>query len=107
MNRIYNVIAHMSDMGFHEQEAKCNEYGIDLNLWAKEVQVHFFDSDFHSERKLWMTPHEALDALAIKGNVDLVRFHNGNLGFVAMYGEILNGFEIIQERKLDYKLVTI
>lgn len=94
----YMVIAHMNDMCFHEQEAKCAEYGISLDLWAKEIQIHFFESDFHSERKLWMTPHEAIDALAIKGNVDLVRFNNGNLGFVATYGEILNGFEIIPER---------
>ena len=95
----YMVIAHMMDMGFREQEAKCAEYNIDLNLWAKEVKIHFFDSDFHNDRELWMNVHEALDALAIKGNVDLVRFHNGNLGFVATYGEIKNGFEIIDEAR--------
>lgn len=91
----YEVIARMTDMNYPEQEAKCAEYGIDLNPWSKEIQIHFFDSDFHNESTYLSTVHDAVDALAVKESADLVRFCNGNLGFVATYGEIKNGFEII------------
>ena len=92
----YRVIAKMLELSFPEQVERCNDVGIDLDILAKEVRIHFFESNFHNERELWMTVYEAVDALAIKDSCDLVQFDNGNYGFVATYGEIQNGFEIIK-----------
>ena len=93
----HKVIARMMELSFPEQVARCNDVGINLDIWAKEVLIHFFESDFHNDRTIWITVHEAIDALAIKDLCDLVQFDNGNYGFVATYGEIQNGFEIIKD----------
>lgn len=39
---------------------------------------------------------EYIEYLAIKDGVNLVRFSNGNLGYIAYYNGCENGFEIIQ-----------
>lgn len=93
----YKVIARMMELSFPEQVARCNDVGINLDAWAKEVRIHFFESIFYNDRELWMTAYEAVDALAIKDSCDLVQYDNGNYGFVATYSDFQNGFEIIKD----------
>ena len=70
----------------------------DDGLHGGEMIVHYFDSDFRNERFEMDLTHyinEYIDGLAIKEGVNLVRFENGNIGFVGVYGAYENGFEVI------------
>lgn len=57
--------------------------------------IHFFNSRFFDEFTEEMTISDAIEYLAIKDGVDLVKYDNGNMGFVA-YDGTANGFEIIE-----------
>lgn len=77
----------------NEQRAKLKELGYG-DPWDAPT-IHLFNSTFFDEATTEMTVDEALQALAIKDGADLVRFENGNIGFVAYYNGCENGFEII------------
>lgn len=62
-----------------------------------EYLCHFFDSVFFDEQTTEFCVDEAIEALAIKDGVDIVRFNNGNVGFIAYYNGHENGFEILRE----------
>ena len=57
--------------------------------------VHFFGSIWCHAFLDNCTLMEAIEALCIKDGVDLVKFENGNYGFVAYYNGISDAFEII------------
>lgn len=77
---------------FIEQEAKLKELGY---TWNSEVYAH----DFDDEEGCNDTIDGHIESLAIKDGVDLVRFENGNIGFVAYYNNWTNGFEILGKGK--------
>ena len=63
--------------------------------WKTEVSYHHFNSVFSDDYVTIDTIYDAIDALAIKDGVDLVRFENGNEGFVAYYNGYKDAFEIL------------
>ena len=66
---------------------------------TKNVIIHFIeDTHFCDDLYEYATTEnvdEYIQYLAVKDGVDLVRFSNGNLGYVAYYNGHENGFEII------------
>lgn len=84
---------------FNEQTEWLQKLGYKKD-WYTEVTYHHFDSVFSDDYTTNDTLHDAIEALAIKDGVDLVRFENGNIGFVAYYSGYKDGFEILG--KVDY-----
>lgn len=68
-------------------------------ITTKNVIIHFVeDTAFCNECYIYRPAkeiNEQIQYLAVKDGVDLVRFSNGNLGFVAYYNGNENAFEII------------
>ena len=79
-----------------EQDRIVKENGID---YSKNHKVHFFNSAYTTDAIRDMDIDYAIQCLAIKDGVDLVRFGNGNLGYVAYYNGRENGFEILCQSK--------
>ena len=71
---------------------KTNGFGLD-----KRYRIHLLDSRYRDETYIDEEINEAVQYLSIKDGVDLVRFDNGNYGFVAYYNGTENGFEILNE----------
>ena len=90
MNTMIDYEIIIEDWGGSENELR--KFNIDFNT---EVICHFFDSPFFDERIEIACIWDAVNFLAIKNEVDIVRFNNGNIGFVAYYSGIENGFEIV------------
>lgn len=80
-----------SEALYYEQEEWLRKFGYE---WKTEVSYHHFDSVFSDDYVTNDTIYDAIDALAIKDGVDLVRFENGNIGFVAYYNGHKDAFEI-------------
>ena len=78
---------------YNEQIATLEKNG--FNYAYDRYLIHFFDSRYGSERASMDTISDALEDLAIKDGADLVKFENGNIGFVAYYNGTENGFEIL------------
>lgn len=68
-------------------------------ITTKNVIIHFIEDTHFCDDKYVYAATESIDEytqyLAVKDGVNLVRFSNGNLGFVAYYNGHENGFEII------------
>lgn len=75
-----------------EQEEKRKVFGL---VDDEQYLCHFFESKFSNGRIAYYTIDDAIQYLAIKDGFDIVQFSNGNLGFVAYYDGVPNGFEII------------
>ena len=88
------------DALFEEQDALLKEMGFNLYTYETHL-IHYFDSAFYDECTIEETLSDAIEGLAIKEGADLVRFDNGNIGFVAYYGENKNGFEILNPYKIE------
>lgn len=73
-----------------EQDHILSELGY-KNLWSETYIIHDLEDDTFTLDSI----SEALDCMAVKEGVDLVRFDNGKIGFVAYYGRHISGFEII------------
>lgn len=73
---------------------------IEKEVTTENVIIHFLeDTAFCNEMYEYASKKEIdeyIQYLAIKDGLDLVRFENGNLGFIAYYNGHENGFEIIQ-----------
>lgn len=80
---------------YEEQDAKLAELGYKMQF--EEYKIHFFESHFHHDYTTYDDIDSAIQCLAIKEGADLVRWENGNIGFIATYNEHMNGFEIINE----------
>lgn len=87
-----------------EDEFREELYNEQLEYVATEIKtdnviIHIIEDDaFLNEHYLYVSTPEidsCIQYLAIKDGFDLVRFSNGNLGFVAYYNGYENGFEII------------
>lgn len=76
-----------------EQNTVLESLGYDFSTI---YDAHFFDSSFFDEQTVYDDMHSLIDRLAIKDGVDLVRFENGNVGFVAYYNGEINAFEILR-----------
>lgn len=92
-----NEAQREADVGLlvEEQDNIMTLNGIDF---YKSYNVHFFDSKYNDDCTMKMSIDEAIQYLAIKDGYDLVRFENGNIGFVAYYNGVKNGFEILRDR---------
>ena len=77
----------------NEQNAVLESLGYDF---ATVYDAHFFNSSFFDEQTVCDDMHSLIDRLAVKDGVDLVRFENGNVGFVAYYNGEVNAFEILR-----------
>lgn len=80
----------------YEEQCKVLEsrgYSYDYKFYA----IHFFDSPYTSDTTVISEIGDAIQSLAIKDGADLVEYENGNIGFVASYNGVLNGFEIVKE----------
>lgn len=82
------------EMHWTEIEQMLKYYGIN-NTWSTPVFVHFIDSPFGNSCMNWTTINDAIERLAIKDGADLVRFSNGNIGFVSYYNCSYDAFEIL------------
>lgn len=76
-----------------EQDAILKANGF---VFDKKYKIHMFDSRYSNDTYVDEEINEAVQYLAIKDGYDLVRFENGNLGFVAYYNGHENGFEILE-----------
>ena len=86
-----------------EQNEKLKEYGY-VNDYSTGYVCHFFNSAFGNECTTIDTLDDAIQCLAIKEGVDLVKFTNGKIGYVAYYGTEENGFEILRRAtEKDYE----
>lgn len=79
---------------FEEQTEILKYYGLD---WDSEVEVHFFESEWSKDEVYWDRITDAIDALAIKDGVDMVRFEKGTIGFVAYYNDFKEAFEFVPQ----------
>lgn len=84
---------------FHEELVKEQSDYLAREITTENVILHFLeDSAYLNESYEYVSKEDIegeIQCLAIKDGVDLVRFSNGNLGFVAYYNGHENGFEII------------
>jgi hypothetical protein len=84
---------------FREQLWKEQMGFLEMEIETKNVILHFIeDTAFLDDAYEYVAATEIEDMiqyLAIKDGVDLVRFENGNLGYVAYYNGYENAFEII------------
>lgn len=92
----YEIITKKSVYGnnvdlYEEQGSKLDKMGYKLD---EEYTIHFFESKYFSDCEEVCTINDAIESLAIKDGADLVRWENGNIGFVAYYNGNKNGFEI-------------
>lgn len=73
---------------------------IDLQVKTKNVIIHILEDDYYLNEHFFYDKKEEicsyLEYLAIKDGTDLVKFENGNLGYIAYYSLAKNGFEIIE-----------
>lgn len=76
----------------NEQNEVLESLGYDLSA---AYDAHFFESGFFDDLTTYDDISSLIERLAIKDGVDLVRFENGNIGFVAYYSGKENGFEIL------------
>lgn len=76
----------------NEQNEVLTSLGYDLTA---AYDAHFFESAFGDDETTYDDLESLIQRLAIKDGVDLVRFDNGNVGFVAYYNGQKNGFEIL------------
>ena len=83
-----------SEALFEEQTEILKHYGLD---WDSEVEAHFFESEWSKDEVYWDRITDAIDALAIKDGVDMVRFEKGTLGFVAYYNGFKDAFEFVPQ----------
>lgn len=82
---------------FENQVKKFEENGFDYS--NKVYKVHFFNSVFRDESIEDCEIDDAVQCLAIKDGADLVRFDNGNVGFVSYYSGHEDAFEILKEEE--------
>lgn len=79
-----------------EQNEILNSYGYpnsndDTDLYV----IHFFNSAYSYDSVSIITLYDAIQGLAIKDGVDLVKYDNDRIGFVAYYNGHKDGFEIL------------
>lgn len=67
------------------------ETAITVDVWGAK------DSRICDGRYAWADLEDAIDSLAIKDGVDIIRFENGNLGLVAYYNGRKSFLEIITD----------
>lgn len=86
-----------TDVGFLVEE-QCDILTSNGFSFYKCYRIHFFNSRYTHDHIINIDIDEAIQCLAIKDGYDLVRFENGNIGFVAYYNNVENGFEILRDR---------
>ncbi len=95
----YLDIPESEEEKFREELWKEQTDFLEREVTTKNVIIHFIeDAHFINENYHYSSKKnidEYVQWLAIKDGFDLVRFSNGNLGFVAYYNGHKNGFEII------------
>lgn len=68
------------------------ETAIKVDVWGAK------DSRICDGRYAWADLEDAIDSLAIKDGVDMIRFDNGNLGLVAYYNGRKSYLEFITDK---------
>lgn len=73
---------------------------LNKEITTENVIIHFLEDTHYCDECYRYAAtkeiNEYIQYLAVKDGVDLVRFSNGNLGYIAYYSGHENGFEIIQ-----------
>ena len=96
----YCDMPEVDEEKFREELSAEQNAILEREIKTQNVIIHFIeDTHFCDECYYYTAATEITDYiqyLAIKDGVNLVRFPNGNLGFVAYYSGHENGFEIIQ-----------
>lgn len=85
---------------FREELAEEQFEKVKTEIKTNNVIIHMLeDSHYGNEHFFYSSKkdiNDYLEHLAIKDGIDLVRFKNGNLGYIAYYNCHENGFEIIE-----------
>ena len=96
----YLNIQESEEEKFYEELCEEQLEFLKKEITKENVIIHFIeDNHFCDDKYEYVSAteiDEQIQYLAIKDGYDLVRFSNGNLGFVAYYNGHENGFEIIQ-----------
>lgn len=95
----YLDVPESEEEKFREELCKEQTDFLEREITTKNVIIHFIEDTHFCDERYEYAATESIDEyiqyLAVKDGVDLVRFSNGNLGFVAYYNGHKNGFEII------------
>ena len=95
----YCDISEEDEDKFREELWKEQTEFLKKEITTENVIIHFIeDTHFCNDFYRYAATKEIdeyIQYLAVKDGVDLVRFSNGNLGYVAYYNGHENGFEII------------
>lgn len=100
--KLYDYLDIPEDEEEKFREELCEEQleFIEKEITTENVIIHFIEDphyiyeSYHYDSKANID--EYVQWLAVKDGLDLVRFSNGNLGYVAYYNGHQNAFEIIQ-----------
>ena len=113
----YKVIGqNFYDSDGYENGDMCEFYGKQMELFNGSfladitVVYHFFDSAFRNEMYTvgnTVEINDYIEMLAIKDGVNLVKYENGNTGFVGIYNGHENGFEIIPLTETQIKAFNL
>ena len=95
----YCDILESEEEKFRKELVKEQSEFLEKEITTKNVILHFLEDTAYLNESYEYVAKEDIEGeiqcLAIKDGVNLVRFSNGNLGFVAYYNGHENGFEII------------
>lgn len=89
MDEYQNHLEELTEEGYEILE----KFGYEFNDSDVYV-VHFLDGNERTALQE-MTLCDAVGSLAVKEGYNLVKYENGNVGYIAIYGSNENGFEII------------
>lgn len=95
----YFNITESEEEKFREELWREQSEFLEKEITTDNVIIHFIEDTHFCDDKYEYSSATEIDEftqyLAVKDGVDLVRFSNGNLGFIAYYNGHENGFEII------------
>ena len=97
----YRSITEENTEAFYETQL---ETFFELMPENTTVIYHYTEDEFYTIGNT-SEVNDYIDSLAIKDGLNLVRFENGNIGFVGTYNEYENGFEIIRATKKQLAVI--
>lgn len=95
---VFDSFSHDSDYDEYISQMVNSQYGVLASIGFDDTYSKAYCVRFNNERTYNMTIDDAIQSLSLKEGADLVRFENGNIGFVGYYGDIpteRNCFEIL------------
>lgn len=96
----YDGMTEEQEEVFREELAEEQMEKIKTEVKTENVIIHILEDNHYCNEHFFYSSKKDIDDyleyLAVKDGVDLVRFNNGNLGYIAYYNCHENGFEIIE-----------